>query len=157
MLFRTQSQKLDLEWSWHRGDRAFFQAGACHILADAFLRRYPGSKFRPLLIQPLPGFRGSHIVAASPTVVFDWHGFSERATFLTHYFRKLRRFFPGWDATLVEPASFMSSEFFARYDHRAPHQFLHDPTIRAEAFVTRLVSRAQTVGPALHCQHTKPT
>ena len=146
MLFRTEAQKHDLAWNWNRGDRAFFQAGACHILADAFLRRFPAAGFRPLMIQPAPGFRGGHIVAASPTTIFDWHGYSDRERYLAHYFRKLRRFFPGWDATAVELDEFMTPAFFLGFNHRAPHQFLHDPRPRADAFVTRLALGQPPVG-----------
>ena len=139
MLFRTEAQKRDLAWSWHRGDRAFFQAGACHILADAFLRRFPAAGFRPLMIQPEAGFRGGHIVAASPTAVFDWHGWSGRDRYLAHYFRKLRQFYPGWNATVFEPDDFMTPAFFEKFNHRAPGQFYRDPTQRAKAFVSRLL------------------
>jgi hypothetical protein len=139
VLFRTEAQKRDLAWNWHRGDRAFFQAGACHILADAFLRRFPDTGFRPLMIQPTGGFRGGHIVAASPTTVFDWHGFSDRERFLAHYFRKLRQFYPGWDASVFELDDFMTPAFFEKFNHRAPAQYFRDPTPRAEAFVTRMM------------------
>ena len=147
MLFRTEAQKRDLEWAWNRGDRAFFQAGACHILADAFLRRFPAAGFRPLMIQPVAGFRAGHIVAASLTRVFDWHGFSDRDRYLTHYFRKLRQFFPGWNAIVFELDDFMTPAFFEKFHHRAPAQFFHDPTPRSEAFVSQLMRRQTS--PAL--------
>jgi len=140
MLFRTDAQKQDLAWNWRRGDRAFFQAGACHFLADAFLRRFPDAGFRPLMIQPVAGFRGGHIVAASPTTIFDWHGFSDRARYVAHYFGKLRRFFPGWDATILELEEFMTPAFFAEFNHRSPDQFLRDPHPRAKAFLDRLLT-----------------
>jgi hypothetical protein len=139
MLFRTEDQKRDLAWNWHRGDRAFFQGGACHILADAFLRRFPATGFRPVMIQPVAGFRGGHVVAASPTEVFDWHGFSDRDRYLAHHFRKLRHFFPGWNATVSDLDEFMTPAFFAKFNHRAPGQYLRDPRPRAEAFVSRLM------------------
>ena len=149
MLFRTDRQKLDLEGSWNRGDRAFFQAGACHVLADAFLRHFPEAGFRPLMIYPDEGFRGSHVLAASPATVFDWHGFSSREQYLTHYFRKLRRFFPGWNATLIELDDFMTPAFFLKFNHRAPGQYYRNPTPRAEAFVSRLLARCPKSDPQL--------
>ena len=145
MLFRTEAQKRDLEWAWRRGDRAFFQAGACHILTDAFLRRFPTAGFRPLMIQPVEGFRGGHIVAASPTRIFDWHGFSDRERYLAHHFRKLRQFFPGWDATVFELDDFMTPAFFQKFNHRAPDQYFRDPRPRADAFVR---CRAGSPNPA---------
>ncbi len=141
MLFQTEAQKRDLLWSWNRGDRAFFQAGACHVLADTFLRRFPDAGFRPLMIRPHPGFRGGHIVAASLAVIFDWHGFSDRERYLAHYFRKLRQFYPGWNATVFELDDFMTPAFFLEFNHRAPAQYFRDPVPRAEAFVSRLLLR----------------
>ena len=143
MLFRTEDQKRDLAWNWNRGDRAFFQGGACHILADAFLRRFPDAEFRPLIIQPEAGFRGGHIVAASPTTIFDWHGWTDRERYLAHHFRKLRQFFPGWNATVFEIDDFMTPAFFEKFNHQAPNQYFRDPAPRAEAFVSRLLLRNQ--------------
>ena len=140
MLYRTESQKRDLAWCWHRGNRAFFQAGACHILAAAFLRQFPDAGFRPLMIQPDAGFRGGHVVAASSALIFDWHGFSSRETYLAHFFRKSRRFFPGWNATVFELDDFMTPAFFKKFNTRAPGQFFRDPTPRADAFVRQQVA-----------------
>jgi hypothetical protein len=141
MLFQNENQKRDLEWGWHRGDRAFFQAGACHILADAFLRKFPQAGFRPVMILTDQGFRGGHIVAASPELIFDWHGFSRRERYLDHHFGKMRRFFPGWNASVIELDDFMTPSFFQKFNHRSPDQYFRNPTLRAEAFVSRLVSR----------------
>jgi hypothetical protein len=141
MLFRTDAQKRDLAWDWRRGDRAFFQAGACHILAAAFLRRFPDPGFRPLMIQPDPGFRGSHVVTASSTTIFDWHGWTDREHYLAHHFRKMRKFFPGWTATLLELDDFMTPAFFQKFNCRSPGQYFRDPTERADAFVDRCIAR----------------
>jgi hypothetical protein len=39
---RTQAERDDQLLSWQRGDRAFFAAGACHILAWTCRELYPG-------------------------------------------------------------------------------------------------------------------
>ncbi len=158
MLFHTEAQKRDLAWNWHRGDRAFFQAGACHILTEAFLRRFPTAGFRPLMIQPVAGCRGGHVVAASPTTVFDWHGWSDRGRYLAHYFRKLRQFYPGWNAAIFELDEFMTPAFFQQYNHRAPNQYFHDPRPRAGAFLDRLlIRRSSSTGQAIVGRALPPT
>src|SRR5471032_3305755 len=83
MIFRTEEQKHDLTRSWHRSDRPFFAAGACHVLAAAFLEVYPNAGFHPFLILPGPGLRGSHVFVSDGETVFDYHGFSGHDRFLS--------------------------------------------------------------------------
>jgi hypothetical protein len=135
MIFRTEAQKKDQVLSWRRGDRAFFASGACHILAHVFLQEYGAQGYRPYLILPDSGFRGRHVYAATEDRVFDYHGFSAKANFLEHYFRKMKRFLPGWTATIVELNDFMTPSFFQQFNCRAPSQYLIDPQPRAKAFV----------------------
>lgn len=141
MLFRTPAQKADLAWSWQRGDRAFFAAGACHVLAHEFLLTPAGRGFRPIMVQPAPGFRGGHVFASDGILVFDYHGFSRHAVYVAHYLRKIQRFFPGWRGSIVDITdSFWTDAWFDQTNHRRPHQFHRDPTDRARHFIahTRL-------------------
>jgi hypothetical protein len=138
MIFRTAEQKADLRGSFERPDRPFFAAGACHVLAHAFLETNPSAGFEAVHIKPRPGFRGTHIVAASDALVFDYHGFTERDRFFRHLFSKMGRFLPGWDADLVPiKASAISKEWCEANSHRMPHQFFKDPLPRAFAFARR--------------------
>lgn len=137
MVFRTEAQKKDQALSWQRGDRAFFASGACHILAHVFLQECAHQKYRPFMILPNSGFRGGHVYAASDDTVFDYHGFSVKAHFLEHYFRKMKRFFPGWSATVFEVRDFMSPAFLREFNCRAPSQYWADPLPRAKVFVQR--------------------
>jgi hypothetical protein len=137
MIFRSETQKGDQALSWQRGDRAFFASGACHILAHVFLQEYADQEYRPYMILPNAGFRGSHVYAANEDTVFDYHGFSVKAHFLEHYFRKMKRFFPGWSATIFVVRDFMSPAFLREFNCRAPNQYFADPLPRARAFVQR--------------------
>jgi len=142
MLFRTPAQKADLAWSWHRGDRAFFAAGACHVLAHEFLLTSAGRDFRPIMIQPDPGFRGGHVFVSNGATAFDYHGFSAHEAFVTHYRRKIQRFFPGWRGTVVDiSAAFWTDLWFVQTNHRRPEQFYLDPTDRARRFIARHSAR----------------
>lgn len=139
MIFRTPAQKADLEWSWNRGDRAFFASGACHILAHAFLCSPGGKGFRPMMIVPATGFRGGHVFATDGTTVFDYHGYSAHARFVEHYFAKIRRLFPGWQGSLVDVTdSFWTEAWFDAYQHRRPQQFYRDPSERAAQFIAKM-------------------
>jgi hypothetical protein len=61
---------------------------------------------------------------------------------LSFAFRRARRFFPGWDATLVDlPTEVLISEQRSRQIEglwlREPGQFLHDAMPRAQAFLDK--------------------
>lgn len=136
MLFRTPRQKADLEWSWFRGDRAFFAAGACHVLAREFLLTPGGRNFHPIVIMPAPGFRGGHVFVSNGVTVFDYHGYSEHERFVTHYLRKITRLFPGWRGAVLDITdTFWTDAWFTDTSHRRPEQFHRDPTERARRFI----------------------
>jgi hypothetical protein len=136
--FRTAEQKLDLELSWVRPDEEFFAAGACHILAHAFLQVHPNLGFSPLLIQPHARHRGGHVVVCDPLWAFDFNGFTDRKQFFEQFFVERREAFATWDADLVELKSDPADWDFCRsYRHRHPSQFFRDPVARALAYVQR--------------------
>jgi hypothetical protein len=140
---RTQGySKKNPEQRWGLPERVFFACGACHILAYAFLERYEMPKAKVVWIKPRPGFWGNHIFVAVDGWTFDYHGYSRPDVFLDHTWKRARRFWPGWDATLVQlPADVLISEPKSRtYDGlwlREPKQFLHDAMPRARAFLDR--------------------
>ncbi|SJZ39489.1 hypothetical protein SAMN02745126_00853 [Enhydrobacter aerosaccus] len=127
---------------WNLPDRVFFACGACHILAYAFLERYGDADYQTLWIRPAAGHIGNHIVIATDAWVFDFHGYSDRQTFLRHTWKRARQRWPGWDAALVLiPKDVLISEARSRqYEGlwlREPHQFLHDALPRARRYVDR--------------------
>jgi hypothetical protein len=146
MIFRSIEAKKNLVHSWHRPDRPFFAAGACHILAGVFLKAYAGSDFRPFLIAPEPGFRGSHVFVADARFVFDYHGYSQRDRYLLHHGEKMRRFFSGWRGRLIELfCSPLEEDFCREYRHRSPAGYLHDPLPRALTYLRRFSRPSEAV------------
>lgn len=128
--------KRDPEMRWALPDRVFFACGACHILAFAFLERYGDAGMTPLWIKPGSGYTGNHIVVSADDRVFDYHGYSDRQRFLDHTREKANRWWPGWNASLIElPRDVLVSETLSRaYDGlwlREPKQLLHDALPRA--------------------------
>jgi hypothetical protein len=137
-----EAKKRDAKLRWALPNRVFFACGACHILAFAFLERYGSSSLKAMRIKPASGFTGNHILIAASDWVFDYHGYSCREHFFTHTYRKADRWWPGWQATLVElPPDVLISESKSRtYDGlwlREPSQFLHDALPRARTFLDR--------------------
>jgi hypothetical protein len=111
MFFPKINVKIDPVRRWHRPDRHFFANGACQVLAFAFLERYPDLEFRARWIKPAAGFSGNHIYVTDGINAFDYHGLTTEQRLLALAFRRGRRFFPGWDAALVDlPADVLISE-----------------------------------------------
>jgi hypothetical protein len=128
---------------WNLSERVFFACGACHILATAFLERYPDAGFAPRWIRPLKGFTGSHIVVIRDDVAFDYHGYSRWPALLDHIRRRANQRWPGWNAEIFPlPPVVHVSEIRSRYYDgglwlREPKQFLHDALPRARRYLDR--------------------
>jgi hypothetical protein len=152
--------KRDPPRQWALPDRVFFAAGACHILAYAFLERYPGAGFKPIWIKPGAGHIGNHIVASDGEVAFDYHGYTSLAALVAHTRAKAARWWPGWNAELIElPPDVLVSEAksrtYGRLWLREPRQYLHDALPRAHAFVARFPAPAgghADAGQTLRCK-----
>jgi len=142
---------------WNRPDRQFFANGACQVLAYAFLERYSDLGFHARWIKPAPGHIGHHIYVTDGRAAFDYHGLTTEADLLSLGFRRARRFFPGWDATLVDlPTDVLISEQRSRQIEglwlREPKQFLHDAMPRAEAFLDKFGDlRSRLISASASC------
>lgn len=143
MYLAKPGTKRDPVKRWNQPDRVFFACGACHILAWAFLQKYPTAGFSPLWIKPADGFTGNHIfLTRDDGLAFDYHGYSRRDRLLAHTHEKANRWWPGWHAETVPlPPGVLVSEARSRtYDGlwlREPGQFLHNALPRAEAYLAR--------------------
>ena len=92
---RTPGAKRDPIKQWALPDRVFFAAGACHMLAYAFLEIYPGAGFEPVWIRPGVGHTGNHIALVRNEFVFDYHGFSVWSRYWAHTMRRANQWSPG--------------------------------------------------------------
>ena len=127
---------------WLLPERVFFAAGACHILAFAFLERYPDHGYRPVWIKPKSGHTGNHIVVARGDEAFDYHGHCRLSALLQHMKRKAALWWPGWDCELLELSGDVlvneaKSRLYPDLWLREPAQFLHNALPRAHAFLNR--------------------
>lgn len=135
--------KRDMVMRWALPDRVFFACGACHVLAYALLERYGTEIGTAQWIQPAEGFTGNHIFVQGDGWTFDYHGYAAPGRLEAHYFRRARRRYPGWDATIAPlPAAVLISGPLSRgYEGlwlREPGEFLYDALPRAHAFLDRL-------------------
>jgi len=139
---RTVGAKRDPVKQWALPDRVFFAAGACHMLAYAFLDRYPDSGFEPMWIRPRMGHTGNHIVVVRRGLVFDYHGFSEWAHYWSHTIRRADQRWPGWaaDVVAVGKQALVSRHHARDYEGlwmKEPQEFLFDPMARAHRYLER--------------------
>jgi hypothetical protein len=139
---RTPGSKRDPAKQWALPDRVFFAAGACHILAYAFLDTYPDSGFEAVWIHPAPGHTGNHIIAVRGEAVFDYHGYSSWPLYWAHTRRRANQWWPGWDADIVRirKSALVSNADAGEYDGlrmKEPADFLFDPFSRAQMYLRK--------------------
>lgn len=131
---------------WSLSDKVFFACGACHILAHAFLERFPDQNYYPVWIRPKEGFTGNHVFATNDELVFDWHGYSKKEKFLKHCFKRYRQHYPGWDADLVPLSVDLTSReacLSVGMNTRGATQYLHNPIPRAYKYLERFEKQHQ--------------
>lgn len=139
---RTPGSKRDPFKQWSLPDRVFFAAGACHILAYAFLHRFAHEGFQPFWIRPRPGHTGNHIVLLRDPFVFDYHGVTDWNRYWVHTTKRAEQHWPGWAADLVPirrealVARACARDYVGLW-MKEPHEFLHDPLARAERYLSR--------------------
>jgi len=147
MIFIDQTTKQDPVKRWALDDKTFFAAGACQVLAYAFLETFPNSGFRPLWIRPYDGYRGNHIIVTNNSLVFDYQGITP----YKQYFDDLQHemsirgetdpTFQGWAYTVQEfPKAYLISEQDSKAMGlwlRQPDQFLHNALPRAFQYLER--------------------
>lgn len=138
----SKEKKKDLATQWKLPDRVFFAAGACHILAYAFLNRHKKSGYSAKWIKPSEGFIGNHIFVSNGQYVFDYHGFSKPKVFFNHLEKRATQKWPGWSYHLKDlPTDILVSEekskLFDGLWLREPLQFFKNALPRAEKYLDR--------------------
>ncbi|MFX0578762.1 hypothetical protein [Nocardia nepalensis] len=131
---RTPLERADQDLAWHRDDQWFFAAGACHILAYAFLETH-SHRFTAKGLWPADAADPGHVYVSDGTRAFDHCGWTLERELLAV-------------SRAVEPAANYQSrairmgldELCARHWHRTRAEFLHDPWPRAHAYIARLDS-----------------
>ncbi|WP_146009585.1 hypothetical protein [Deinococcus planocerae] len=130
----TPDEKRDPARVWARSDVAFFSAGACHVLAFAFLAASPGAGFTARVLVPCGGRRGTHVYVTDGQMAFDAQGFVSERALLRQHVRAYRALDPGWRADLHEGGADLAA-CCLRFGLQRPEAFLHDPFPRARAYL----------------------
>lgn len=133
-LRRTPEEVRDIHLSYARPDLRFFSAGACHVLAFAFLERYPLAGFRPRFIRPAAGFHGAHVYVSDGGMAFDAQGYVPEDELLSGHRRAFQAEQPGWEADVTD-IRVPLAEFCAGNNHRPPWDFPGDVWGRAQRYL----------------------
>jgi hypothetical protein len=123
------------EKRWALDDKTFFAAGACHILAYAFLEIFNEKNFKAIWIKPINS-RGNHIIVSNEKVVFDYQGYANHHNYFENLKKDWSGLYPEWDFTLVYLPKdvLISEEKSKKYNGlwlREPNDFLFDALPRA--------------------------
>jgi hypothetical protein len=122
---RTESERADQLQSWGRDDQAFFAAGACHILAWAFMKSHPGKGFSIYALRERGETHPFHVYVSDGLWAFDHCGWTLST--------ELRE---AYEAEVLKIQSDLET-FCAEHDHRLPEQFAHLPWQRASDYIAR--------------------
>lgn len=125
---------------WKLSDRAFFGHGACHILAFAFLERFPGSSFHAVWIKPGEGYCGNHVYVTNGIVAFDYRGYLNQDRIVAHHWKQYCRDYPGWHAELIRIGANLSdpAEMALLGMHvRGPDEYLENALPRARMYLSK--------------------
>jgi hypothetical protein len=125
---RTQAERDDELLSWQRTDRAFFAAGACHILAWTCRQLYPAQSIGIAALRAAEKDQVFHVFATWNDWAFDhcgWHPANDLVS--------VNQDFEGYPLVRVEIATDLA-EFCRQHHHRLPHHYYDDPRPRARDY-----------------------
>lgn len=142
MIFIDADIKNDPIKRWELPDKLFFSNGACHILAYAFLVRYPNENFKSIWIRPKSEFKGNHIFVTNNSLVFDYNGFNNPDVFFTELKSGMTKHYTNWSFDLIELSKDVLISEKKSKNHeglwlRPPEKFLHNALPRAEEYLEK--------------------
>ena len=143
---RTSEEFKDQEASWKRSDKAFFAAGACHILAFTFVELANDPDLQIIFIKPAEAFGniGTHVYVKKGEWAFDYSGWTKESELLAETAKDYAAAHLGWEYTTVVIESDLKT-FCLDHNHRLPEKFAHDPTKRAKKFIQKYTMHPNVV------------
>lgn len=129
---RTPAERADQMLSWNRDDVRFFAAGACHILAFAFLEAYPRACFDPVGLWARGQAHPMHVYVTDGVWAFDFDGWTPVDELLA----VTRATEPDADYE-QRPIETDLSSFCREHNHRDRPYYAFDPWERALRYITQ--------------------
>ncbi|MCU1645871.1 MAG: hypothetical protein JWN03_6146 [Nocardia sp.] len=126
-------ERANEDLAWGRADQWFFAAGACHILAYAFLEIHPCG-FVPFGLWPSGADNPGHVYASNGIWAFDHSGWTPEPELLV-----VSRAAEPHTNYHSRPIHMDLDELCAKHWMRARPEFAHDPWHRAHQYIARFV------------------
>ncbi|HYH75144.1 MAG TPA: hypothetical protein VD735_04250 [Candidatus Saccharimonadales bacterium] len=134
---RTPEESRDMFLAWDRSDKAFFAAGACHILAHTFLSLHYEEDYQLIYIKPKNDeHTGNHLYASNGIWAFDFNGWTLEEELLEVTEAAYKQAWPDWDYERIVIAEGLPA-YIAGGQHnlRPPEYFPELPWRRAYAYL----------------------
>jgi hypothetical protein len=129
---RTPAERAEQLLSWNRDDVRFFAAGACHILAFAFLETYPEAGFRIAGVWARGAAHPTHVYVTDGEWALDFDGWTPVDELLA--VTRAAEPDAGYRQGSIEADL---STFCGEHDHRDRQYFAFDPWGRALRYLAR--------------------
>lgn len=137
---RTPEEFKDVFLAWQREDKAFFAAGACHILAHMFLSLHHGEGYELIYIKPKAKRPGNHLYASNGTWAFDFNGWTLEAELLEATKKAYSTRHKNWDYDRIVITEGLP-EYLKHSNHlRGPEYFPQLPWERAYQYIKQFPS-----------------
>lgn len=135
---RAPEENRDMFLAWQREDKAFFAAGACHILAHMFLSLHYDEDYQLIYIKPKGDYPGNHMYASNGIWAFDFNGWTLEEELLEVTAAAYRQAYPTWECERIVIAEGLPA-YIAKGQHnlRPPEYFPELPWPRAYAYIQR--------------------
>ncbi|MEU1247600.1 hypothetical protein ACWD8I_11420 [Micromonospora arida] len=128
---RTATERSDQRVAWERADKAFFAAGACHVLAWVCRDSYPDRSISVAALRLAGDLQIFHVYAIWAGWAFDHSGWNPEPRLLA-----VNADFEGQPLERVGVTVDLA-EFCGEHQHRMPDQYWRDPLPRAREYVGR--------------------
>jgi hypothetical protein len=129
---RTPAERADQMLSWNRDDVRFFAAGACHILAFAFLEVYPKAGFGTVGVWARGEAYPMHLYVTDGEWAFDFDGWTLSGELLA--VTRAAEPDAGYEQRPIEAGL---SAFCREYNHRDRPYYAFDPWERALRYIAQ--------------------
>ena len=143
---RRDAERADQMLAWRRSDKAFFAAGACHILAWTFLETYPSANFYPVGLRRIGQAHAGHAYVSDGTWAFDHDGWTLEEELLGVTRCAHRRLDPEVRIERLVLGCDLEA-FCVEHNSLNPSQFAFDPRPRALQYLTGFDQPNQITGP----------
>lgn len=142
---RTDAERRDQRLAWQRPDKAFFAAGACHILAWTFLEVYPAAGFRPVGLRRVGQAHPGHAYVTDGTWAFDHDGWTLEEELLEVTRCAHTRSGPEIEIERLDLGVDLEA-FCVEHNSRTPDQFAFDPRPRALRYLATFDTPDEVLG-----------